>query len=263
MRPRPGPRAAIRSTRKQDTGDDTGLEQALDEGRGRAGLAGSRRHLDEQPAASARHFGGQRLDAIDLVVAIDDPASIATPERSRRIPRAAILRSRSSASRSRRPSAHGHPFPDPGTALPRRSTGRRTARPAVRRSVAPGPGRRWDRCRRAWPRSPPSDGPSGRTARSPPACRPEGRARTGRSHRRSGSSPRPLSRASILTRAKASVVPLMPPPRDRRHRLPYLRNPRTLRVTRTAPRERDMAAIWQSTSPTGRPARRLSAAISA
>ena len=38
---------------------------------------------------------------------------------------------------------------------------------------------------------------------------------------------------------------------------------RTLRVTRTAPRERHMAAIWQSASPIGRPAWRRSAAISA
>ena len=37
----------------------------------------------------------------------------------------------------------------------------------------------------------------------------------------------------------------------------------TLRVTRTARRERDMAAIWQSASPIGRPARRRPAAISA
>ena len=38
---------------------------------------------------------------------------------------------------------------------------------------------------------------------------------------------------------------------------------RTFRVTRTAPRERDMAAIWQSASPMGRPAWRRLAAISA
>lgn len=37
----------------------------------------------------------------------------------------------------------------------------------------------------------------------------------------------------------------------------------TLRVTRNAPRERDMAAIWQSASPIGRPAWRRPAAISA
>ena len=38
---------------------------------------------------------------------------------------------------------------------------------------------------------------------------------------------------------------------------------RTLRVTRVAPRERDIAAIWKSASPIGRPVRRRSAAISA
>ena len=58
---------------EQDAGHETRVEQPFDEGRRRAGLAGSRRHLHEQLAPAVRHFGGQSLDARDLVVAIDDP----------------------------------------------------------------------------------------------------------------------------------------------------------------------------------------------
>ena len=59
---------------EQDAGHDARLEQALDECRRRAGLAGPRRHLDKQLAPAVRHLGRQRLDARDLVVAIDDPS---------------------------------------------------------------------------------------------------------------------------------------------------------------------------------------------
>ena len=69
--------SAIRSTRNRNAGDDARLEQLLDEGRRRARLAGPRRHLDQQLAPPARHFGGQRLDTFDLVVAVDDPADLA------------------------------------------------------------------------------------------------------------------------------------------------------------------------------------------
>ena len=57
---------------EQHAGDDARLEQPLDEGCRRAGLAGPRRHLDQQLPPAARDFGGQRLDAFDLVVAVDD-----------------------------------------------------------------------------------------------------------------------------------------------------------------------------------------------
>ena len=65
--------SAMRSTRNRTRGDDARLEQPLDEGRRRAGLAGPRRHLDQQLASPPRDLGGQRLDAGDLVVAVDDP----------------------------------------------------------------------------------------------------------------------------------------------------------------------------------------------
>ena len=38
----------------------------------RCGSAGSGRHLDQQLAAAEQHFAGQRHDAFDLVVAVDD-----------------------------------------------------------------------------------------------------------------------------------------------------------------------------------------------
>ena len=57
---------------EQDAGDDACLEQPLDEGRRRACLAGSRRHLDQQLAPPVRDFGAQRLDAVYLVIAVDD-----------------------------------------------------------------------------------------------------------------------------------------------------------------------------------------------
>ncbi len=59
---------------EQDAGDGSGLEQPLDEGRRRARLAGSGCHLDQHLVAAARDFGGQGLDARDLVVAVDDCA---------------------------------------------------------------------------------------------------------------------------------------------------------------------------------------------
>ena len=57
---------------EQDAGDDARIEQPLDESRRRARLAGAGSHLDQQLAPSAQDFGGQRLDAFDLVVAVDD-----------------------------------------------------------------------------------------------------------------------------------------------------------------------------------------------
>jgi len=49
------------------------FEEALDErGRG-TGVAGPRRHLDEELVPSTRHLARESIDAIDLVAAIDDP----------------------------------------------------------------------------------------------------------------------------------------------------------------------------------------------
>ena len=59
---------------EEDAGDRAGLEQALDEGGGGAGLAGPRRHLDEELPPPARHLGRERLDAVDLVAAVHDPS---------------------------------------------------------------------------------------------------------------------------------------------------------------------------------------------
>ena len=47
-------------------------KQALDESRRRPGLAGACCHLDQQLASSAQNLSRQRLDAIDLVVTIDN-----------------------------------------------------------------------------------------------------------------------------------------------------------------------------------------------
>ena len=57
---------------EEDAGDRAGLEQALDERRRGAGLAGPRRHLHQELAPAARHLVGQGLDAVDLVVAVHD-----------------------------------------------------------------------------------------------------------------------------------------------------------------------------------------------
>ena len=58
---------------EEDTGDRSGLEEALDEGGRSARLAGPRRHLDEELAPSTCHLARESIDAIDLVAAIDDP----------------------------------------------------------------------------------------------------------------------------------------------------------------------------------------------
>ena len=65
---------------EQDAGDGAGLEQALDEGRGGARLAGPGRHLDQQLAPPARDFVAQRLDASGLMV----PARDGPVDRDRR-----------------------------------------------------------------------------------------------------------------------------------------------------------------------------------
>ena len=81
---------------EEDPGDRPRLEEALDErGRG-AGLAGPRRHLDEELPASVRHLVREGLDAIDLVAAVDDPPVNRDIGEARRTARAATRRSRSS-----------------------------------------------------------------------------------------------------------------------------------------------------------------------
>ena len=58
---------------EEDAGNGSCLEEALDErGRG-AGLAGPRRHFDEELPAPACHLARESIDAIDLVAAVDDP----------------------------------------------------------------------------------------------------------------------------------------------------------------------------------------------
>jgi hypothetical protein len=52
---------------EQHPGDRVGLEQALDERGGGAGLAGAGGHFDEQLAPAAGHFTAQGVDAGDLV----------------------------------------------------------------------------------------------------------------------------------------------------------------------------------------------------
>ena len=59
---------------EQHAGDDARFEQPFDEGCRRARLAGSCRHFDQQLAPSARDLSEKRLDAFDLVVAVDNPA---------------------------------------------------------------------------------------------------------------------------------------------------------------------------------------------
>ena len=57
---------------EEDASNDARLEQPLDEGRRRARLAGSGRHLHQQFAPPARYLGGKRFDTFDLVIAVDD-----------------------------------------------------------------------------------------------------------------------------------------------------------------------------------------------
>ncbi len=58
---------------EENAGDRPGLEEALDEGGGGVGLAGSGRHFDEELPAPACDLVREGLDAIDLVAAINDP----------------------------------------------------------------------------------------------------------------------------------------------------------------------------------------------
>ncbi len=57
--------------KEKDPCDDARLEQPLDESRRRARLAGSRGHLDQQFASSLHDLGAERLDALDLIMAVD------------------------------------------------------------------------------------------------------------------------------------------------------------------------------------------------
>ena len=130
---------------KQDARDDSGLEQTLDESRRCPGLSGACRHLDQQLAVAAQNLGRQRLDAIELVVAIDylfcrlrrwtdlgEPCvrQSAVPGRP--------------ANRSLRSSGHARRCRGPGTTPPPRSIERRTERRVARRNGSPVCGLRRD-----------------------------------------------------------------------------------------------------------------------
>ena len=58
---------------EQHAGDVVGLEQAFDEGRRGARLAGAGRHLDQQLAPAGVHLTAQGVDAFTLVVAAGNP----------------------------------------------------------------------------------------------------------------------------------------------------------------------------------------------
>ena len=58
---------------KQHAGHRASFEEPFDERSGRSRLAGPGRHLDQQVAASVGDFAAERVDALDLVVAIHDP----------------------------------------------------------------------------------------------------------------------------------------------------------------------------------------------
>ena len=76
---------------EENPGDRAGLEEALDEGGGGAGLAGSHRHLHKELPPPVRHLVRQSFDAVDLVAAVDDlpvdgDVGERTPDRARHDP---------------------------------------------------------------------------------------------------------------------------------------------------------------------------------